>query len=391
MTSPEKTILSPPPLTLSFLMIGNIIIGAGVLAPAAMINSMSVDLGVSVTAVGALIGWGAVILCVGAPLFGFISNRMGRRTLLALSLLVYAFGHALSAVATDYVTLLIVRLVMIGAAAVYTPQAAGTVALFVPEGRRAGAVAYVFMGWSVAAAVVVPLMSLAADALSWRSVFGALALLAGASAAGVAWLTPAKLHTARMSLKMWGEVVTRPAILLLLATTAIQMAGQFTLYPYLAVELKTVSGADGSGVALALGLYGGAGLVSSLISTRIVGRIGAPRTQLSSLAFIALGLTVWSFFATHYGPAALACALWGLGFGAVVSMQQARLIAVSPPHASASVALNTSVLYLGQALGVAAGSALVEIGASAWLGPAGLAFIILALLASFTAWRRLGV
>jgi predicted MFS family arabinose efflux permease len=72
-------------------------------------------------------------------------------------------------------------------------------------------------------------------------------------------------------------------------------------------------------------------------------------------------------------------------------MQQARLIAVSPPHASASVALNTSVLYLGQALGVAAGSALVEIGASAWLGPAGLAFIILALLASFTAWRRLGV
>ena len=152
MTTADKADLSPPPMTLSLLMIGNIVIGAGVLAPAAMINSMSVDLGVSVTAIGALIGWGALVLGVGAPLFGFASNRMGRRMLLALSLLVYAVGHALSALVTDYSTLLIVRLIMIGAAAVYTPQAAGTVALMISEGRRAGAVAYVFLGWSVAAA-----------------------------------------------------------------------------------------------------------------------------------------------------------------------------------------------------------------------------------------------
>lgn len=397
MTSPEEAAAPhhpassgrAPPLTLSLMMTGNIIIGAGVLGPAAMINAMSVDLGVSVTAIGALIGWGAVILCAGAPLLGYASNRMGRRTLLAFSLLVYALGHALSAFASDYTSLLVIRLIMISAAAVYTPQAAGAVALLIHDSGRAGAVAYVFMGWSVAAAIVVPLMSLAADAWGWRAVYGALALAAGVSAAGIAWLTPARLHTARMSLRMWGDVLMRPAILLLLATTAIQMAGQFTLYPYLAAELKTTTGADRAGVALALGLYGGAGLAGSLLSARIVGRVGAPRMQLTSLVFIAAGLALWSLHATDYVTAALACTLWGLGFGAVVAMQQARLIAVSPSHASASVALNTSVLYLGQALGVAAGSGLVEAGAGAWLGPAGLAFIALAFVASFTAWRRL--
>jgi predicted MFS family arabinose efflux permease len=371
-------------------MIGNVIIGSGVLAPAAMINSMTEDLAVDVTAIGALIGWGAVVLCIGAPLFGFLSNRMGRRTLLSVSLLVYAVGHLISAVAADYAALLLVRLVMIGAAAIYTPQAAGTVALMVPETRRAGAVAYVFMGWSVAAAGVAPLMSLAAEAFGWRTVFAGAGLASALVAAGVAGLTPKGLYTARMSLVMWGQVMTRPVILILLATTAIQMAGQFTLYPYLASELKLTSDASGAQVALALGLYGGAGLIGSLLASHLVRHLGAPRVQLSSLAFIALGLAGWSLFSIHYPAAAASCALWGLGFGAVVSMQQARLISVSPPHASASVALNTSVLYLGQAVGVAAGSALMQAGRPEWLGPAGLVFILFAISTSLVAWRGFG-
>jgi predicted MFS family arabinose efflux permease len=42
---------------------------------------------------------------------------------------------------------------------------------------------------------------------------------------------------------------------------------------------------------------------------------------------------------------------WGLGFASTNSMQQVRLVAAAPPLAPASVALNTSVLYIGQAIG----------------------------------------
>jgi predicted MFS family arabinose efflux permease len=51
-------------------------------------------------------------------------------------------------------------------------------------------------------------------------------------------------------------------------------------------------------------------------------------------------------------------ALWGLGFAATNSMQQVRLIVAAPALASASVSLNSSVLYVGQAVGSAIGGVL---------------------------------
>ena len=52
-------------------------------------------------------------------------------------------------------------------------------------------------------------------------------------------------------------------------------------------------------------------------------------------------------------------AVLGLGFAAINSMQQARLVAVKPDLSSATVALNTSGIYVGQAIGSAAGGFLL--------------------------------
>ncbi len=52
---------------------------------------------------------------------------------------------------------------------------------------------------------------------------------------------------------------------------------------------------------------------------------------------------------------AVSVAIWGLGFASTNSMQQVRLVGAAPSLASASVSLNTSVLYIGQAVGSAIG------------------------------------
>ena len=49
-----------------------------------------------------------------------------------------------------------IRLVMLAVGALYTPQAAGTGALIVPEEKRGSTIAYIFLGWSLAAAVGLP-------------------------------------------------------------------------------------------------------------------------------------------------------------------------------------------------------------------------------------------
>lgn len=373
---------------LLFLFLGNIVIGSGVLAPAAMINPMAADLGVSAVAIGGLIGWGAVILCIGAPTFGFLTNRVDRRTLLSASLVVYAIGHAASAFAPDYNAVLALRLMMIGGAAIFTPQAASAVALMIPEERRASVVALVFMGWAFAGAAVVPFMSILAEMLSWRAMYAGLAVGASLAAAGILLLMPAGLYPVQLSMKAWGSVLARPVVLVLLATTSLQLVGQFILYPYFAAELLRATHANGGGVALALGLYGGAGLLGSLVAARAVGSLGAPRVQFFCLLAMAAGLTGWSIFSQSFGPTAVSICVWGLGFGAAGSMQQARLIAVGLALASASVALNTSSIYMGQALGSAIGGVLIEAKSPSLLGPVGVMFVVCAMAASAWVHRR---
>ena len=65
------------------------------------------------------------------------------------------------------------------------------------------------------------------------------------------------------------------------------------------------------------------------------------------------GVTGWALSAGVYPLMACSVAIWGLGFASTNSMQQVRLVGTAPSLASASVSLNTSVLYIGQAVGSA--------------------------------------
>src|ERR1035438_7202277 len=128
----------------SALMFGNLVTGCSVLAPAGMLIELSSDLGVTVHAAGLLITFGAVVLCIGSPLTAWLTSRIERRTLLTSTLAVLALGNIASAFAPDYASLLIIRLIMLGIGALYTPQAAGTAALIMPAEKRGSTIAYIF-------------------------------------------------------------------------------------------------------------------------------------------------------------------------------------------------------------------------------------------------------
>jgi len=60
-------------------------------------------------------------------------------------------------------------------------------------------------------------------------------------------------------------------------------------------------------------------------------------------------------------------------------MQQARLVAAAPPLASGSIALNTSCIYIGQAVGSGVGGYLFDRGYVGTLNAAGIVFVVLAI------------
>jgi DHA1 family inner membrane transport protein len=336
-------------------MLGNIATGCSVLAPAGMLRELSDGLGVSVTTAGLLITFGAIVLCVGSPVTAWLTSRIERRTLLTATLLVLALTNAASALAPDYTSLLVLRLIMLAVGALYTPQAVGTAALIVPEQKRGSTIAYVFLGWSLAAAIGLPLFTFAASRYGWRAAYGGIGAIGCVSAALLMWRLPGGLIGVPVDLKTWTDVGRNRTIIMLLLITTLQTSGQFVVFTFMGPLLAKLTGAGADAIGLVFACYGVCGFLGIVIATRFVDSWGAWKTSVLFTTLVLAGVTGWALSAGIYPLMAVAVAIWGLGFASANSMQQVRLVGAVPSLASASVSLNTSMLYVGQATGSAIG------------------------------------
>jgi MFS transporter, DHA1 family, inner membrane transport protein len=362
------------------LMLGNVVTGCAVLAPAGMLKELSEGLDVSIRTAGLLITFGAIVLCVGSPITAWLTSRIERRALLATTLAIMAVTNIASAFAPDYASLLALRLAMLAIGVIYTPQAAGTAAMIVPEAKRGSTIAYVFLGWSLAAAVGLPLITLAAHRYGWRVAYGGIGALGVVSFLLLTWRLPGGLFGAPVQLRTWLELAGNRLVLLLLLITTLYMAGQFVIFTFMGPLVTRLTGADGDAVGLIFALYGLFGFLGVALATRIVDGWGAYRTSLLFLTLVLAGVAGWALSAGNYLLMAVSVAVWGSGFASTNSMQQVRLVAAAPPLASASVSLNTSFLYIGQAIGSAVGAVLYGRDLIFETGYVATAFVALALL-----------
>jgi predicted MFS family arabinose efflux permease len=361
------------------LMLGNVVTGCSVLAPAGMLGELSSGLDVSVRTAGLLITFGAVVLCIGSPVTAWLTSRIERRTLLVATLAVLALTNIASAFAPDYASLLIIRLVMLAVGALYTPQAAGTAALIVPEQKRGGTIAYIFLGWSLAAAAGLPTITFVASRYGWHAVYAAIGLLGCVSLLLLAWRLPRGLMGAPVDLRTWAKIGRNRMIVLLLSITTLHMSGQFVIFTFMGPLLARLTGAGPEAIALVFACYGVCGVIGAAIAARIVDSWGAWKTSVLFTSLLLAGVAGWALSAGNYPLMFASVAVWGLGFASTNSMQQVRLVAAAPALASASVSLNTSVLYVGQAAGSAIGGFLYARDLLYAAGYVAAAFVALAL------------
>jgi predicted MFS family arabinose efflux permease len=255
--------------------------------------------------------------------------------------------------------LLVARLVFLTVAALYTPQAATTVALIVSEKERPAAIAYVFLGWSLSVAIGLPLVTFVADQFGWRAAYGAIVLLAAIATFLNAMGLPRGVQGVPVSVSSWIEIARSRQIILLLLITVLVISGTFQVFVYIGPLLTTLAGASPHTVGFTFAATGTIGFLGNVVTTRVVGAVGTFRLSLILISTMFLGLVVWAV-----GTGNLAVMLAGIagasgGFAASNSIQQARLSIAAPDLASASIALNTSGIYVGQAVGSAIGGALI--------------------------------
>lgn len=369
------------------LLAGNFIIGTGVLMPAGLLNEITADLAITPATAGLLMLVGGVVVAVCAPLVAGLTSSIDRRSLLVFALGLYALGHLAAAVSPGFTLLLLIRAGTVLGAAIFTPQAAATVGLLVPAHHRAGAIAFIFIGWSAASVAGIPISSYLATLVGWRSVVAGMGV-ACAFAAMVVWFAlPPGLFVQRLNGAAWREALTNPVLLVVLLVTLFSMSGQMMVFSYIAPILRDAFSGGPEHVATAFAVSGLAGVTGNAIAARIVAPLGIDRVIAITLACLIIGLAVFAASFGHFSLALVGIALWGLGSFSSNSLQQSRLVSIAPTLAAATVALNTSVVYVGQAVGAGLGGWFVTKTITPSIAWTACALTVAALAASLLATR----
>lgn len=369
------------------LCLGNVVVGTGTMVVPGTLPALTRGLQIDLPAGGRLIAAFAATVCVMTPLLAAWLSRMDRRVLLTAALLVFAAGHAASALATSYESMLATRVASALVAGLFTSQAAGITRLLVPPARQGGAVAFVFLGWGIAAVAGTPLTAWMAQTIGWRAAFWLVAIAAIPQAAWVWRTLPARLHTPAIDGGAWRALVRDRAVPALVTLTAIHSWAQFILFAYLTPVLEQRTGAGTTLVALALGLFGLCGIAGNVVAMRLMDRMGPRHATTLAIGCMFAGQVVIAAGGFGALPMLLGLSLWGLGCFSANSAQQARLLAAAPALASVSIALNSSAIYLGQAAGAETGAWIIGAAGMDWLPRAGLPVFVVALVLSQRAGR----
>jgi predicted MFS family arabinose efflux permease len=380
----QSTPLQPLPKVLWALLFGNFVIGTGVMIVPGTLSVISQSLRIPVATAGQLISAGALLMCIGAPLFATVVAGWDRRKLLALSMLWYAVLHALCALMPDFASLLVVRVLTMISPAIFTPQAAACVGLLVPENQRGRAITFVFLGWSVASVVGMPVGAYLGGALGWQSAFLLVAALALISSFWVWRAMPNGVKPPALSRAAWASTLHSSALMTCILVTTLYAAGQFVLFAYLSPYYKAKFDISPLELSALFMWMGALGLLGNIWMSRNVDRLGAQHMVWMGICGMIVSLLIWPFGTTLL-LAALVTTPWAISIFATNSAQQARLVGFAPALASASVALNTSAMYAGQAIGTAIGGLLISNGRMDDLHWYGLAVLVMALAASLWA------
>ena len=391
MTATTATARGRPalPAILWPLLFGNFVIGTGVMIVPGTLNEISSSLRVPVATAGSLISASALLMCIGAPLCAALVAGWDRRRLLALSMLWYGLLHLACTLAPSFATLLPLRVVAMIAPAIFTPQAAACVGLLVPPEQRGRAITFVFLGWSVASVLGMPIGAYVGGTLGWQAAFALVGLFSLASAAWVWRAMPDGVKPPALSMAAWKEALRSRPLMLCIAVTVLYSAGQFVVFSYFAPYYKARLAITPGELSLLFMWFGVFGFIGNLVMSRHIDRVGADTAVMVGIALMAVSLLAWPL-GTHVLLAALVSVPWALGCFSSNSAQQARLVGIAPALAAGSIALNSSAMYAGQAIGAAGGGWLIAHEGMHLLHWAGFAGLVLAMLVSALATRSRG-
>ncbi|MFD9880479.1 MFS transporter [Streptomyces alboflavus] len=376
------------PLALLALAIGAFGIGTTEFVIMGLLPEVAGDFNVSIPTAGLLVTGYALGVVAGAPLMTVLGQRISRKRMLMLLMGLFIAGNLLSAVAPSFGVMLAGRVVASLAHGAFFGIGSVVAAELVAPEKKAGAIAMMFTGLTVANVVGVPLGTFVGQVVGWRITFVIVAALGVLGLAGIAKLVPDLPKPEGVRLRDEVGAFRNVQVLLAMAMTVLGFGGVFAAITYITPMMTEVAGYADSSVTWLLVLFGLGMVGGNLIGGKFADRALMPMLYVS-LSALAVVLALFTLTAHNKVAAAVSVALIGaFGFATVPPLQKRVLdqAAAAPTLASAA---NIGAFNLGNALAAWLGGFVISAGfgytAPNWVGAAlagsalGLAFLSAAL------------
>ncbi|MFE3138370.1 MFS transporter [Streptomyces scopuliridis] len=361
------------PLALLALAIGAFGIGTTEFVIMGLLPEVAADYGVTIPTAGLLVTGYALGVVLGAPLMTVLGTRIPRKRMLMVLMGLFVVGNVLSALAPSFGLMLTGRVVASLAHGAFfgigSVVAAGLVA---PE-KKAGAIAMMFTGLTVANVVGVPFGTFLGQSAGWRATFLVVAGLGVLGLAGIAKLVPEQPRPEGVRIRHELAAFRNAQVLLAMAMTVLGFGGVFAAITYITPMMTETAGFADSSVTWLLVLFGLGMVAGNLIGGRFADRRLMPLLYVS-LGSLAVVLALFTFTAHNKIAAAVTLTLIGaLGFATVPPLQKRVLDQASAAPTLAS-AVNIGAFNLGNALAAWLGGIVIAAGlgytAPNWVGAA---------------------
>lgn len=351
---------------------------------AALIPAIATDLGEPVGAMGILVAGYALPNAALAPVFGPLSDRIGRRLTMLGGMSFFAATVIGTAVAPNLPLLAVLRVLNgLGAAVAVPAVFAYAGDLPTPE-ERSRSMGNLSMGYPMAALLGLPIGAFIAGATGWRLTFLSVGLLALVATILIARL-PAdrpKASTAIGYVEGLRFAMADRQVRSVIGVTFLWFLGPTAMITFVSAFFIGAFGLDTSNVGIVFIVLGTVGIVSARTSARFTARIGARRAVLLGIG--CFGVAVLALPSMPSLPLALAVfSLWVFGTWFGLPAQQSIAAGISTRARGTVMAFNSSAFNFAAVVSPIVGGLIFSAGGFRLLGTAAA---MIAAVAFVLAW-----
>ncbi|ACF88863.1 sugar transporter [Salmonella enterica] len=323
--------------------------------PVGLLSDIAESFHMQTAQVGIMLTIYAWVVAVMSLPFMLLTSQMERRKLLICLFVLFIASHVLSFLAWNFTVLVISRIGIAFAHAIFWSITASLAIRLAPAGKRAQALSLIATGTALAMVLGLPIGRVVGQYFGWRTTFFAIGMGALITLLCLIKLLPKLPSEHSGSLKSLPLLFRRPALMSLYVLTVVVVTAHYTAYSYIEPFVQNVAGLSANFATVLLLILGGAGIIGSLV----FGKLG--NRHASSLVSIAIALLVICLLlllpaANSEAHLAILSIFWGIAIMVIGLGMQVKVLALAPDATDVAMALFSGIFNIGIGAGALVGN-----------------------------------